>query len=198
MLALMTNILQFAWWKCKAKKGLTGHWERYGPCYLLIIATLLVMVQPTCMLVIGSCKSRARFWHMCGRAIAFFFFHYRMKASDRNFASHLDPQCGFPFLVSDGTDDDTVPCNPTDDNPDMDPVNSHHGMTNFFFEVIYFTFLLLDCCHCSSGLGLYCDTSLKTFLFSIFQGDDTNFIVPNTTVGLLIQIFGTYLGFGFM
>lgn len=117
MLALMTNILQFAWWKCKAKKGLTGHWERYGPCYLLIIATLLVMVQPTCMLVIGSY----------------------------------------------GTDDDTVPCNPTDDNPDMDPVNSHHGMTNFFFE-----------------------------------GDDTNFIVPNTTVGLLIQIFGTYLGFGFM
>jgi hypothetical protein len=54
MLALMTNILQFAWWKCKAKKGLNGHWERYGPCYILIIATILVLVQPTCMLVIGS------------------------------------------------------------------------------------------------------------------------------------------------
>lgn len=114
MLALMTNILQFAWWKCKAKRGIDGHWDRYGPCYLLIIATVLVMIQPTCMLVIGSY----------------------------------------------GSDDDTMPC-PHDDA--TEPINKHHGMENFFFE-----------------------------------GDDTNFIVPNTAVGLLIQIFGTYLGFGFM
>lgn len=116
MLALMTNILQFAWWKCKAKKGIPAghHWDRYGPCYLLIVATVLVLVQPTCMLVIGAY----------------------------------------------GSDDDTMPC-PADDA--SEPVNTHHGMTNFFFE-----------------------------------GDDTNFIVPNTTVGTLIQVFGTYLGFAFM
>ncbi len=54
MLALMTNIIQFAWWKCKAKKGVEGHWNRFGPCYLLMIATVLILVQPTCMLVIGS------------------------------------------------------------------------------------------------------------------------------------------------
>ena len=53
MFALMTNILQFAWWKCKAKK-VEGHWNKFGPCYLLMIALVLVMIQPTCMLVIGS------------------------------------------------------------------------------------------------------------------------------------------------
>jgi hypothetical protein len=112
MLALMTNILQFAWWKCKAKRGIDGHWDRYGPCYLLLVATCLVLIQPTCMLVIGSYSS----------------------------------------------DDDTTPCDPT-----LPVENNHHGLENFFF-----------------------------------QGDDTNYIVPNTTTGLLIQIFGTYLGFGFM
>jgi hypothetical protein len=116
MLALMTNILQFAWWKCKAKKGLTGHWERFGPCYVLMVATVLVMVQPTCMLVIGSY----------------------------------------------GYDDDTVPC-ATAEDPDPDPVNSHHGMNNFFFE-----------------------------------GANTNALTPDTVVGWMIQIFGTYLGFGLM
>lgn len=55
MFGLMTNILQFAWWKCKAKKNLEpGHWNRYGPCYILMIATVLVLVQPTCLLIITS------------------------------------------------------------------------------------------------------------------------------------------------
>lgn len=31
-----------------------------------------------------------------------------------------------------------------------------------------------------------------------FEGDDTNSIVPDTVVGWMIQIFGTYLGFIFM
>lgn len=106
MLALMTNILQFAWWKCKAKKNVDGHWNRYGPCYLLMAATVLVLIQPTCMLVIGAY----------------------------------------------GSDDDCDPENP-----------QHHGMENFFFE-----------------------------------GDDTQSLVPDTTVGWMIQIFGTYLGFIFM
>jgi hypothetical protein len=63
-----------------------------------MVATVLVLVQPTCMLVIGAY----------------------------------------------GTDDDALPC-PADDA--TEPVATHHGMTNFFFE-----------------------------------GDDTNYIVPNTTV----------------
>jgi hypothetical protein len=89
MLALMTNITQFAWWKVKTKKHLT-HWAQYGPVYLLLVASILVMIQPTCMLVIGS-------W----------------------------------------------------------------DLSNFFFD-----------------------------------GDDnTNALVPNTPIGIVIQIFGTYLGF---
>ena len=31
-----------------------------------------------------------------------------------------------------------------------------------------------------------------------FEGDDTQSLVPDTTVGWMIQIFGTYLGFIFM
>ncbi|KAH8049821.1 hypothetical protein JL720_15494 [Aureococcus anophagefferens] len=46
MLALMTNIIQFAYWKQRGKSQ--------KPIYLLCLATLLVMVQPTSMLVIGS------------------------------------------------------------------------------------------------------------------------------------------------
>jgi len=112
MLALMTNILQFAWWKCKAKKGIPeGHWNRYGPCYLLMIATVLVLIQPTSMLVIGAY----------------------------------------------GSDDDSVDC------ATGETTTKHHGMNNFFF-----------------------------------QGDDANYVVPNTTVGILIQVFGTYVGFMFM
>jgi hypothetical protein len=109
MLALMTNILQFAWWKCKAKKGIEGHWDRFGPCYILFVSTCLVLVQPTCMLVIGSYSS----------------------------------------------DDDYKPC---DDSLPVE--NNHHGMNNIFFK-----------------------------------GDDTTLLVPNTTEGILIQIFCTYLGF---
>jgi len=46
MLALMTNIIQFAYWKQRGKSQ--------KPIYLLCLATVLVMVQPTSMLVIGS------------------------------------------------------------------------------------------------------------------------------------------------
>jgi hypothetical protein len=113
MLALMTNILQFAWWKCKAKKNIDGHWNRYGPCYLLMLATVLVLIQPTCMLVIGAYGD--------------------------------DDDC---FKKLEGSAENT------------DLEAHHHGMVNFFFE-----------------------------------GDDTNSLVPDTTVGWMIQVFGTYLGF---
>lgn len=53
--ALMTNVVQFAWWTVKSKKRPSWtHWDRYGPVYVLMVSTCLVMVQPTCMLVISS------------------------------------------------------------------------------------------------------------------------------------------------
>lgn len=53
MLALMTNIIQFAWWKVKNKKNVS-HCQKYGPVYILILSMFLVLIQPVCMLVIGS------------------------------------------------------------------------------------------------------------------------------------------------
>jgi len=47
MLALMTNIVQYASWKQRGKNN-------NRPVYVLLLATVLVLVQPTCMLVIGS------------------------------------------------------------------------------------------------------------------------------------------------
>ena len=53
MFALMTNIVQFAWWKVKGKKHLS-HCARMRPVYLLLFATVLVCTQPVCMLIIGA------------------------------------------------------------------------------------------------------------------------------------------------
>lgn len=97
MMTLMTNIVQFAYWNVQKKRKGKGHWHMYKPVYLLMVATVLVMVQPTCMLVIGS-------WNL----------------------------------------------------------------TNFFFEN---------------------DPNL---------GGSGSALVPNTVIGWMIQIFGTYLGFACM
>jgi len=92
MMTLMTNIVQFAWWNVQKKRKGKGHWHMYQPVYLLMVSSVLVCTQPTCMLVIGS-----------------------------------------------------------------------FGIDNFFFD-----------------------------------GGNTNALVPNTVIGWMIQIFGTYLGFFLM
>eukprot|EP00657_Telonema_sp_P-1_P010967 TRINITY_DN5685_c0_g1_i1.p1 TRINITY_DN5685_c0_g1~~TRINITY_DN5685_c0_g1_i1.p1 ORF type:complete len:208 (-),score=33.33 TRINITY_DN5685_c0_g1_i1:536-1159(-) len=54
MMMLMTNIIQFGYWNVKRMRRGKGHWFMYRPVYLLILATPMVLLQPTCMLVIGS------------------------------------------------------------------------------------------------------------------------------------------------
>lgn len=54
MLMLMTNIIQFAYWNCKRMRRGQGHWHMFQPAYLITLATPMVLLQPTCMLVIGS------------------------------------------------------------------------------------------------------------------------------------------------
>jgi len=54
MLMLMTNIIQFAYWNCKRMRRGQGHWHMFRPAYLITLATPMVLLQPTCMLVIGS------------------------------------------------------------------------------------------------------------------------------------------------
>jgi len=61
MFALMTNIVQFAWWKVKGKKHLS-HCARMRPVYLLLFATVLVCTQPVCMLIIGSWTDMKNFF----------------------------------------------------------------------------------------------------------------------------------------
>lgn len=54
MLMLMTNIVQFAYHSCLRMREARGHWYRFKPVYYIILATPMVLLQPTCMLVIGS------------------------------------------------------------------------------------------------------------------------------------------------
>eukprot|EP00656_Telonema_subtile_P046591 TRINITY_DN5307_c0_g1_i1.p1 TRINITY_DN5307_c0_g1~~TRINITY_DN5307_c0_g1_i1.p1 ORF type:complete len:201 (+),score=38.06 TRINITY_DN5307_c0_g1_i1:408-1010(+) len=54
MLMLMTNIIQFAYWSSKRMRRGKGHWFMFRPVYLITLATPMVLLQPTCMLVIGS------------------------------------------------------------------------------------------------------------------------------------------------
>jgi len=132
MLALMTNIVQFAYWKCAKKKPKSGkHWDKWGPVYVLLIAMVLVMIQPTCMLVIGS-------WTNYSGNVQY------------DVAADL-----LSYTKSDGTTvDGGLDCG--------EPLSD--GIDNFFFD-----------------------------------GDDnSNALVPNTTTGWMIQIFGTYVGFGFL
>lgn len=131
MLALMTNIIQFAYWKC-AKKKKEKHWDKWGPVYILMIATLLVLIQPVCMLVIGS-------WD--------------------DFSP--DTQANLDDLI----DDDSVATYLKDNG--------------------------ISAVNCGEPL----DDAIANFFF---VGDDTDALVPNTTVGWMIQIFGTYLGFIFL
>lgn len=59
---VMSNIVQFSWWTCKrTRKG--NHWAKFGPVYLLMIATVLVMVQPTYFVVQGAYKWPNAFIH---------------------------------------------------------------------------------------------------------------------------------------
>merc|ERR1712166_937080 len=50
----MTNIIQFAYHSCQRMRRGDGHWYMYKPVYLVTLSTPMVLLQPTCMLIIGS------------------------------------------------------------------------------------------------------------------------------------------------
>lgn len=153
MLTVMTNVVQFAHWTVKRKRKNQPHCSKYGPVYILMVASVLVCVQPVCMLVIGSWTS-----------IDNFFF----DGGDTGAHCVTDSACGsgacmaplFECNATIGTctqlqaSSDGVTCSPYDPCPDTE-----------------------TCCTCAM---------------------DSNALVPNTTIGLCIQIFGTYLGFGLL
>lgn len=57
MMAVMLNIVQYAYWTVLSKrKRVQGHWAKFGPVYILAVASVLVNTQPMMILTIGS-------WH---------------------------------------------------------------------------------------------------------------------------------------
>jgi len=63
---LMTNILQFGWWRCKARKGDLTHWQRYDAVYFLAIAVPLNIAYPIAVVLIYIGKLNypdSKMWH---------------------------------------------------------------------------------------------------------------------------------------
>jgi len=70
---VMSNIAQFSWWTCKrTRKG--SHCAKFGPVYLLLLATVLVMVQPTYFVVQGAYHWQNAFIHKSADAKYNFLF----------------------------------------------------------------------------------------------------------------------------
>lgn len=150
----------------ETEKGLTKvkatHWYMYRPVYLLLIASVLVCLQPVCMLIIGS-------WNC-----------------DGSFTSdQIDMSGGKKFPAG-------LVYNATTKTFTSDGVSTGHYLPDGTFKTIY-TDLVTEKTNVVFPDG--CSASMKNFFF---DGGNSNFIVPNTTIGLVIQIFGTYLGFIFM
>lgn len=85
MMTVMLNIVQFAWWTVRRDKSPQSHCQRYGPVYMLIIAAILINIQPMCMLIIGS-------WHLSN-----FFFN----GGDFGAACTVGTDCGSGTCASD-------------------------------------------------------------------------------------------------
>jgi hypothetical protein len=46
MLAVFSNLVQHTWWICLSRRK-RNHFSRFGPAYVVMIAMLLIMIQPT-------------------------------------------------------------------------------------------------------------------------------------------------------
>lgn len=154
MLVLMTNIVQFAYWNVQRmrKKDSEGkpasHWYKYRPVYLLLVAMVLVNVQPMCMLIIGS-------W-ICDGAFTADQVDLSKWAAN-NFTGN--------YYTADGT---------------FHAVNAAN-----------LTALITEQKGAAEPDG--CSPSMKNFFFD--NAANPSAVVPNTAIGWVIQIFGTYLGF---
>ena len=167
MFGLMTNITQFAWWtvrrkaKAYASRNRGGprltHWGIYGPVYIILFASVLVLTQPVCMLVIGS-------WNLPN----FFFDGGDMGAPctdattkwSADYASVIGA-CASASCASTmhyDCDDATGVCNPT-------------------------------------TCDFAANETAKAAALSCACGMDSGALVPNTSIGWVIQTCGTYLGF---
>lgn len=49
---LVTNITQFAWWRCKARGGTLTHWQRWDAFYYLSVSVVLNLAFPLAVVLI--------------------------------------------------------------------------------------------------------------------------------------------------
>jgi hypothetical protein len=170
----MTNIVQFAYWNVMKKRKTmmvevdgtmqkmpATHMYKFRPVYILMVATVLVCLQPVCMLIIGSwiCKGNYTTDQIdttqMGQYNATAKCFMSLERSDC--VGSYDPYGNFVLTKAYKADQDTL-------------VPFGNGL----------------------GFPDGCSANMKNFFF---DGGESNALVPNTTVGWMIQIFGTYLGF---
>lgn len=224
MMALMTNILQFASWKVKKRKG--THWQRKGPLWLIGFSSILVLTQPVCMLVIGSWESMPNFFfdggdfgHACtdnsqchsgtcsadpndgtdkllqqywsnvgctnpfANVSQYVGDGITSQAADGSLMEATDIIGNFKTICSDKKNPLFGYCNASNSTKcGTDPTVQPTGRYGKF-----------DTSTCSCGL-----TGLKGKACGCTCAMDSNALVPNTGIGLFIQIFCTYGGFALM
>lgn len=184
MLALMLNIVQFAYWNVqkKRKKGPDGkkasHWHMYKPVYLLLLATVQVLVQPTGMLVIGS-------WICDGTFTSDQLALGTTLVQNETTGLFIQADAGVPLpgnpVAGAYAPNGTFVCAPGLDESACAGLFATGSKGELLTGVYY-----------SDG----CDPTMKNFFFDGVA--NPNALTPTTTVGWCIQIFGTYLGFLFM
>merc|ERR1711871_684742 len=152
MLALMLNIVQFAWWSVKRDKTPKSHCERFLPVYIVLFSTVLIMVQPVSMLVIGSWAS-----------IDNCFF----DGADFRAPCVVNSDCGSGMCLSTAFNCTGTPV------PGIPGAVIDGSCTQLDADGVDCTIVGIDC---SCGM-------------------DSNALVPNTTIGWVIQIGCTYFGF---
>jgi len=167
----MLNIVQFAYWNVQKKRKKVdgqkaGHWYMYRPVYLLMLATVLVLIQPTGMLVIGS-------WICDG---AFTSDQLNLGASviqNSTSGAYIQAVDGVAVpgdhIAGQYLGNGTFQCVKGLDCSDIIAIPAG----------VYY----------SDG----CSPTMKNFFFDGVA--NPNALTPTTTIGWCIQIFGTYLGF---
>lgn len=184
MVALMTNIVQFAYWNVEKKRKMmveerngqkkmvkATHWYMYRPVYILMVSTVLVCMQPVCMLVIGSWKCDGQFTSDQIDLTQITWFDNKTVYLSA-FPMGVYNGSGF-YSLTDGNASGTYLPNGTFSVADYLNTANYDSLNGDFFV---------------DG----CSPSMQNFFF---DGGDTNALYPNTSTGWCIQIFGTYLGF---
>lgn len=55
MMTVMLNLVQFTWWRCKQSR-VGSCWQVHKPTFCVLLAAIMVNIQPMLILIIGSWK----------------------------------------------------------------------------------------------------------------------------------------------